>query len=202
MLTIVNPQKIWHHRAKSPMWCIMCTLFSLSSCVFFLKPHICFSYANSRDFFGSDDKSKTSVALLPFFPLKIPPSCPPHPLPSRFVSKIDREPQTEAINWSDPLLYRDPNLVTEAITLLPYPIWLNYDVCYEFTVIPQKKENIVLDLSNCKGKIRTRLQASYWTWRQSMLQHLHEALVPHSCAVVGSFVAEGVNQLCAGSASQ
>lgn len=35
-----------------------------------------------------------------------------------------------------------------------------------------------------------------------MLQHLHEALVPRGCAVVGSFVAEGVNQLCAGSASQ
>lgn len=35
-----------------------------------------------------------------------------------------------------------------------------------------------------------------------MLQHLHDALVPRGYAVVGSFVAEGVDQLCAGSTSQ
>lgn len=143
-----------------------------------------------------------SLSLSFPFSLKIPPSCLPHPLPSRFVSKIDHEPQTEAINWSDPLLYRAPNLVTENILLysdfnltkLWCLLWIDGNTT--------RKDNIVLDLSNCKGKIRSRLQASYWTWRRSMLQHLHEALVPRGCAVVGSFVAEGVNQLCAGSASQ
>lgn len=181
----------------------VCTLFSLSSCVFFNSHTSAFHMLTAETFFEVTIKARLlSVALFPLFPLKIPPSCPPPPLPSRFVSKIDREPQTEAINCSDPLLYRAPNLVTEAITLYSdfnltksgCLLWIDGNTT--------KKENIVLRLSNCKGKIRTRLQASYWTWRRSMLQHLHEALVPRGCAVVGSFVAEGVNQLCAGSASQ